>query len=58
MDKHYGLPRATVDCYRLIMGLGKSHEYCMAQLKMHYESNKRVAKRNAMCAPYGGNSRG
>lgn len=46
MNKHtiYGLTKATMVCYRLLVSLGMNHDSAMSQLKLHHDSNKRIAE--------------
>lgn len=41
MEKvNYGLNKATVEYYRLLIKLGKPHDYCMAQMEQTYRAHK------------------
>ena len=42
MNKAYGVTQAHLVMYRLLIGLGKDHDYCMEQLKLTYNGMKKA----------------
>lgn len=37
---HYGVEQCNLEYYRLLIKLGKSHDYCMAQMALTYKVRK------------------
>lgn len=44
----YGLSKATMQCYQILVKLDGGHDAKMQRLKMLYESNKHIAQLRGM----------